>query len=83
MKYGYTYVWPRGERPYFVLPNGQVVVLEVCHNIPYLKPGNPLCRPRKRRIRRVPKKVDVGLIDAWVDLAGSSTSGESEPDAAP
>eukprot|EP00974_Lingulodinium_polyedra_P040683 3908396-Lingulodinium_polyedra.AAC.1 len=28
MKYGYTFVWPKGKRPYFVLPNGQVVVLE-------------------------------------------------------
>eukprot|EP00974_Lingulodinium_polyedra_P016605 1610402-Lingulodinium_polyedra.AAC.1 len=27
--------------------------------------------------------MEVGLTDTLVDLAGSSTSGESEPDAAP
>eukprot|EP00974_Lingulodinium_polyedra_P043502 4177432-Lingulodinium_polyedra.AAC.1 len=48
MEYEYIFVWPKGQRPYFILPSGQVVMLEVCHNILYLQPGNPLCRPRKR-----------------------------------
>eukprot|EP00974_Lingulodinium_polyedra_P115402 11155131-Lingulodinium_polyedra.AAC.1 len=69
MKYGYTFVWPEGKRPYFVLPSAQVVVLEVCHNMPYLKPGNPLCRPRTKSVRRFPKRAGVELVDTLVDLA--------------
>ena len=46
MNMGYKFVWPTGEQPYFVLPSGNVVVLEVIDNIPYLRPGSAGSQPR-------------------------------------
>ena len=36
MDMGYTFVWPSGSAPYFVLPTGEFLYLEVQENIPYL-----------------------------------------------
>ena len=46
MRQGFTFIWPAGERPYFILPSGQIVVLEVKGDIPYLHPGASSCAPR-------------------------------------
>eukprot|EP00974_Lingulodinium_polyedra_P022150 2139747-Lingulodinium_polyedra.AAC.1 len=58
-------------------------MLEVCHNIPYLKPGSPLCRPRKR-VAKCPRFAAVKIIvDSLVNLAGSSSGESSGSKAAP
>ena len=46
MKKGYTFIWPARSLPYFILPNGNLVYLEVIGDIPYLRPGARECRPR-------------------------------------
>ena len=46
MELGYTFVWPPGQDPYFILPDENVVYLEVIDNIPYLRPGAKKCQPR-------------------------------------
>ena len=38
-KLGYTFVWPAYGNPYFLLPSGNLVYLEVHKDIPYLRPG--------------------------------------------
>eukprot|EP00969_Alexandrium_andersonii_P056211 2477370-Alexandrium_andersonii.AAC.1 len=54
MRYGFSFVWPAGGSPYFILPNGQHVVMRVSGGIPYLAPGDPRCQPRSRRSRKWP-----------------------------
>ena len=39
MENGYSFVWPAGSVPYFVLPSGEYLLLEVRDCIPYLKRG--------------------------------------------
>ena len=46
MQKGYSFIWPAGEKPYYVLPDGQVVELEVIDDIPYLRPGCAESQPR-------------------------------------
>ena len=46
MHQGFDFIWPSGEMPYFVLPNGQIVALDVIHDIPYLKTGARACQPK-------------------------------------
>ena len=47
-KDGFGFVWPPGQYiPYFVTPEGNIIRLEVIGDIPYLKPGHPLCQPIK------------------------------------
>eukprot|EP00969_Alexandrium_andersonii_P013989 609935-Alexandrium_andersonii.AAC.1 len=38
MKHGFSFVWPCGKTPYFILPNGQIAGLGVAGGIPYLRP---------------------------------------------
>ena len=33
---GYSFIWPRNEAPYFILPNGETLTFEVHNNVPYL-----------------------------------------------
>ena len=50
MNKGYTFVWPAGERPYFILPKslgGKLVCLDVDGDIPYLVPGKHAQQPPK------------------------------------
>ena len=47
MKEGYSFVWLRGEVPYFIRPDGLIVHLEVHGDIPYLVAGSAVCQPRK------------------------------------
>ena len=47
MEMGYTFVWPKGETPYFITPKGLIVECEVHNHIPYLRPGSFV--PRRRR----------------------------------
>ena len=49
VKLGYSVIWPAGERPYFVLPSGQIVELDVIDDIPYLMPGAAKSLPRKQK----------------------------------
>ena len=46
MKLGYSFIWPARGLPYFILPNGNLVYLEVIGDIPYLRPGAQESRPR-------------------------------------
>ena len=46
MKLGYSFIWPARGHPYFILPNGNLVYLEVLGDIPYLRPGAQGSRPR-------------------------------------
>ena len=46
MEMGYTFMWKRGQSPYFITPRGTVVELIVRGNIPYLHVGDPQCQPR-------------------------------------
>ena len=46
MKMGYSFIWPARGLPYFILPNGNLVYLEVIGDIPYLRPGARESRPR-------------------------------------
>ena len=46
MREGYDFIWKRGEEPYFITPNGHVVVLEVIGDIPYIVPGSAKHDPR-------------------------------------
>eukprot|EP00969_Alexandrium_andersonii_P051944 2281456-Alexandrium_andersonii.AAC.1 len=54
MKHGFSFVWPCGKTPYFILPNGQVVALEVSGDIPYLCPGIKRCQPRPMSSKSCP-----------------------------
>ena len=36
MELGYTFIWPTGQNPYFIRPDGMIVHLTVEHYIPYL-----------------------------------------------
>eukprot|EP00969_Alexandrium_andersonii_P331113 14635264-Alexandrium_andersonii.AAC.1 len=54
VRYGSSFIWPAGGSPYFVLPNGQHVVMRVSGDIPYLVSGDPRCQPRSRRSRKCP-----------------------------
>ena len=36
MKYGYDFHWCAGQKPYFKLPSGKVVLLEVDNYVPYV-----------------------------------------------
>ena len=47
MEHGYSFVWLAGRRPYFILPCGAIIELEVRNNVPYMTPGLLLHRPRK------------------------------------
>ena len=48
-KLGYDFIWlgSRGIDPYWVLPNGDIVVLDVYKYLPYLCPGSERSAPRK------------------------------------
>ena len=39
MEMGYTFVWPTGQKPFFIRPDGMIVQVTVENNIPYLIPG--------------------------------------------
>ena len=40
MELGYTFVWPSGSVPCFILPSGEFLDLEVRDNIPYVSKGS-------------------------------------------
>ena len=46
MKEGFCFFWFKGRKPYLVSPTGKVIVLDVVGDIPYFRPGDPLCQPR-------------------------------------
>eukprot|EP00974_Lingulodinium_polyedra_P054864 5276899-Lingulodinium_polyedra.AAC.1 len=52
VQHGYSFIWPAKENPYFILPDDRVVQFEVVKYIPYLQPGKPFCRPRRRKGQR-------------------------------
>ena len=35
---GYSFVWPKYEAPYFILPSGETLTFQVHNNVPYLYP---------------------------------------------
>ena len=47
MKEGFSFFWRTGSAPYLVTPDNKIVVLDVLGDIPFLKPGDPLCQPRE------------------------------------
>ncbi|MCP4194465.1 MAG: hypothetical protein GY768_27980, partial [Planctomycetaceae bacterium] len=46
MEHGYSFIWLRGEAPYFIKPDGNIVEFDVIDNIPYLIPGKASCQPK-------------------------------------
>ena len=44
---GFDFVWRNGLKPYLITPQQKIVVLDVNGDIPYLRPGDPLCQPRE------------------------------------
>jgi hypothetical protein len=61
MEHGYSFTWSAGRRPFFTLPCGKVVPLEVHNNIPYLPASReePVMAappaPAQRYKRKVPR----------------------------
>ena len=47
MEMGCSFVWPSGQDPYFILPDGNIVVCEVLDYIPYIRAGAPKCQPKE------------------------------------
>ena len=45
MHEGFSFVWPSGETPYLILPDGMIVRLKVTGDIPYIVPSASLCQP--------------------------------------
>ena len=75
MRHGFNFIWPAGEKPYFILPDNRIVVLEVVDDIPYLVPGSETSQPRTRKGRKCYACGTVGYVDhkAAPGVAGSST----------
>ena len=40
MELGYTFIWPTGQNPYFIRPDGMIDHLRFGNCIPYLVPKN-------------------------------------------
>ena len=88
MKLGYSFIWPAFGLPYFILPDGNLVYLEVIGDIPYLRPGAKASRPRAptggacyacgcvrqcpRCVARDPVEAESGQPDAVPGEAASS-----------
>ena len=47
MNLGCSFIWPKGENPYFVLPNGQVCQLKAKRDVPHVCPGDSSTGPRE------------------------------------
>ena len=47
MEFGYTFIWPTGQNPYFIRIDGRIVHLTVDNCIPYLVPNSNRCKPCK------------------------------------
>ena len=45
MKEGYSFIWEKGGSPYFIRPDGFIVIFAVEGDIPYLKIGDKLSQP--------------------------------------
>eukprot|EP00969_Alexandrium_andersonii_P138094 6107545-Alexandrium_andersonii.AAC.1 len=54
VQHGFSFVWPSGRCPWFALPNGQIAMLEVFEEVPYLSPGGPRRKPRQCRVKCCP-----------------------------
>jgi len=46
MNLGYSFIWPKGESPYFLLPNGMVCPLVPTGDVPYLYHGTSHSKPK-------------------------------------
>ena len=53
MRMGYSFIWPVYERPYMVDPKGNVILLQVHNDIPYLTVDDESCAPRLTKQQRV------------------------------
>eukprot|EP00972_Heterocapsa_arctica_P040212 5924494-Heterocapsa_arctica.AAC.1 len=49
MNKGYTFVWPAYRNPYFIIPNGFRVDLEVIDDVPFLRRSSDLSKPTPLR----------------------------------
>ena len=47
MNIGYSFLWPQGGSPYFLLPNGKVCPLATKGYAPYLYPGAAQSKPKE------------------------------------
>ena len=47
MELGYTFIWPKGQNPFFIRPDGMIVHMTVDNGIPYLVPNSDRCKPCK------------------------------------
>ena len=52
MNLGYSFIWPKGEDPYLLLPNGSICPLVTKGDVPYLYPGNSQCQPKTSKKTR-------------------------------
>ena len=52
MNLGYSFIWPKGEDPYFLLPNGSICPLVTTGDVPYLYPGTSQCQPKTSKKTR-------------------------------
>ena len=52
MNLGYSFIWPKGEDPYFLLPNGSICPLVTKGDVPYLHPGTPQRQPKASKKTR-------------------------------
>ena len=84
MKYGFSFIWPSGSPPYFIIPDGRRVHLSVEGDIPYLAPGTPACKPRRPRDKkcfhcgRSGRKTAAPASDGELATAGDPAS-DGEP----
>ena len=47
MEMRYTFMWPGGQSPFLIRPDGMIIHLVVEHYIPYLVPGEKRCKPQR------------------------------------
>jgi hypothetical protein len=45
MHEGFSFVWPSGDTPYLIRPDGMIVRLKVIGDIPYIVPNASICQP--------------------------------------
>ncbi|MFM7981720.1 MAG: hypothetical protein ACKPKO_20620, partial [Candidatus Fonsibacter sp.] len=47
MHFGYLFMWPKGENPWFILTNGLFCPLTTKEDVPYLYPSDQDKKPRE------------------------------------
>ena len=78
MNLGYSLIWPKGEDPYFLLPNGSICPLVTKGDVPYLYHGNSQCQPKTSKKTRcfacICQEVPLPLLRRMCCQKAGSTS---------